>query len=250
LGKTLKLANNHATNPYSPINLLKNIMTKILLVEDDDSLGYVVKDNLEQEGYEIDLQVTGKAGQKAFQQHQYDIFILDVMLPEMDGFTLAEYIRNTGSDVPIIFLTAKSLKEDRIKGLKLGADDYLTKPFSIEELILRIEAILKRTGKKTVQNINNHSLGSYTFDTKNLKLIFEEKVLELTHRESDLLEFLVLHKNETLSRDKILIAIWGDDDYFKGRSLDVFITRLRKYLSQDPSIKLSNVHGVGFRLEV
>lgn len=225
-------------------------MTKILLVEDDDSLGFVVKDNLEQEGYEIDLQVTGKAGQKAFQQNPYDIFILDVMLPEMDGFTLAEYIRSTGSDVPIIFLTAKSLKEDRIKGLKLGADDYLTKPFSIEELILRIEAILKRTGKKTVQNITVHSLGGYTFDTKNLKLIFEEKTLELTHRESDLLEFLVQHKNETLSRDKILIAIWGDDDYFKGRSLDVFITRLRKYLAQDPSIKLSNVHGVGFRLEV
>ena len=133
-------------------------MTKILLVEDDDSLGFVVKDNLEQEGYEIDLQVTGKAGQRAFQQNQYDIFILDVMLPEMDGFTLAEYIRSTGSDVPIIFLTAKSLKEDRIKGLKLGADDYLTKPFSIEELILRIEAILKRTGKKTVQDIAVHIL--------------------------------------------------------------------------------------------
>jgi hypothetical protein len=225
-------------------------MTKILLVEDDDSLGFVVKDNLEKEGYEIDLQVTGKAGQKAFQQHPYDIFIMDVMLPEMDGFTLAEYIRSTGSEVPIIFLTAKSLKEDRIKGLKLGADDYLTKPFSIEELILRIEAILKRTGKKTIQAIPIHSLGKYTFDTKNLKLIFEEKSLELTRREADLLEFLVKHKNETLSRDKILIAIWGDDDYFKGRSLDVFITRLRKYLAQDPSIKLSNVHGVGFRLEV
>ena len=225
-------------------------MTKILLVEDDDSLGFVVKDNLEQEGYEIDLQVTGKAGQRAFQQNQYDIFILDVMLPEMDGFTLAEYIRSTGSDVPIIFLTAKSLKEDRIKGLKLGADDYLTKPFSIEELILRIEAILKRTGKKTVQDIAVHTLGAYTFDTKNLKLIFEGKALELTHRESDLLEFLVKYKNETLPRDKILIAIWGDDDYFKGRSLDVFIKRLRKYLVQDPNIKLSNVHGVGFRLEV
>ena len=225
-------------------------MTKILLVEDDDSLGFVVKDNLEQEGYEIDLQVTGKAGQKAFQQNQYDIFILDVMLPEMDGFTLAEYIRSTGSDVPIIFLTAKSLKEDRIKGLKLGADDYLTKPFSIEELILRVEAILKRTGKKTATNLAVHSLGKYSFDTKNLKLIFEEKALDLTHRESDLLTFLVQHKNETLSRDKILIAIWGDDDYFKGRSLDVFITRLRKYLAQDPTVKLTNVHGVGFRLEV
>jgi DNA-binding response OmpR family regulator len=222
-------------------------MTKILLVEDDDSLGFVVKDNLEKEGYEIDLQVTGKAGQKAFQQHPYDIFILDVMLPEMDGFTLAEYIRSTGSEVPIIFLTAKSLKEDRIKGLKLGADDYLTKPFSIEELILRIEAILKRTGKKTVQAIPIHSLGRYTFDTKNLKLIFEEKALELTHRESDLLEFLVKHKNETLSRDKILIAIWGDDDYFKGRSLDVFISRLRKIIKETPNLAIENIPRVGFK---
>lgn len=225
-------------------------MTKILLVEDDDSLGFVVKDNLEQEGYQIDLQTTGKLGQNAFQKNQYDICILDVMLPEMDGFTLAEYIRGTDNQVPIIFLTAKSLKEDRIKGLKLGADDYLTKPFSIEELILRIEAILKRTGKKTLQNINTHILGKYTFDTKNLKLYFNEVSQDLTHRESDLLNFLVQNKNETIPRDKILIAIWGDDDYFKGRSLDVFITRLRKYLNQDPSIKLTNVHGVGFRLDV
>lgn len=225
-------------------------MTKILLVEDDDSLGFVVKDNLEQEGYEIDLQTTGKLGQTAFQKNQYDICILDVMLPEMDGFTLAEYIRGTGNQVPIIFLTAKSLKEDRIKGLKLGADDYLTKPFSIEELILRIEAILKRTGKKTAQNIDTHILGKYTFDTKNLKLYFNEIPQDLTHRESDLLNFLVQNKNETIPRDKILIAIWGDDDYFKGRSLDVFITRLRKYLNQDPTIKLTNVHGVGFRLDV
>ena len=224
-------------------------MTKILLVEDDDSLGFVVKDNLEQEGYQIDLQTTGKLGQTAFQKNQYDICILDVMLPEMDGFTLAEYIRGTGNEVPIIFLTAKSLKEDRIKGLKLGADDYLTKPFSIEELILRIEAILKRTGKKSSHNLDTHILGKYTFDTKNLKLYFNEIPQDLTHRESDLLNFLVQNKNETIPRDKILIAIWGDDDYFKGRSLDVFITRLRKYLNQDPSIKLTNVHGVGFRLD-
>jgi len=227
-------------------------MTKILLVEDDDSLGFVVKDNLEQEGYTIDLQTDGKAGQKAFQNNQYDICIFDVMLPEMDGFSLAEFVRGTGSDVPIIFLTAKSLKEDRIKGLKLGADDYLTKPFSIEELVLRIEAILKRTGKKTGQGVNQsvHTIGKYTFDVKNLKLLFENETQDLTHREADLLAFLVNNKNETLSRDKILIAIWGDDDYFKGRSLDVFITRLRKYLNKDQNIKLTNVHGVGFRFDV
>ncbi|MEA5260899.1 response regulator transcription factor [Arcicella aquatica] len=227
-------------------------MTKILLVEDDDSLGFVIKDNLEQEGYTIDLQTDGKAGQKAFQNNQYDICIFDVMLPEMDGFSLAEFVRGTGSEVPIIFLTAKSLKEDRIKGLKLGADDYLTKPFSIEELVLRIEAILKRTGKKTGQVVNQniHNIGKYTFDVKNLKLFFENETQDLTHREADLLAFLVNNKNETLSRDKILIAIWGDDDYFKGRSLDVFITRLRKYLNKDQNIKLTNVHGVGFRFDV
>jgi DNA-binding response OmpR family regulator len=225
-------------------------MTKILLVEDDDSLGFVVKDNLEQEGYQIDLQITGKAGQRAFQENQFDICIFDVMLPEMDGFTLAEFVRNSGSDVPIIFLTAKSLKEDRIKGLKLGADDYLTKPFSIEELVLRIEAILKRTGKKATTLANMYLIGKYTFDIKNLKLLFEDEVQDLTHREADLLTFLVQHKNETQSREKILIAIWGDDDYFKGRSLDVFITRLRKYLNKDTNIKLTNVHGVGFRLDI
>ncbi|MDR6564850.1 MULTISPECIES: response regulator transcription factor [unclassified Arcicella] len=227
-------------------------MTKILLVEDDDSLGFVIKDNLEQEGYTIDLQTDGKAGQKAFQNNQYDICVFDVMLPEMDGFSLAEFVRGTGSEVPIIFLTAKSLKEDRIKGLKLGADDYLTKPFSIEELVLRIEAILKRTGKKTGQVVNQniHNIGKYTFDVKNLKLFFENETQDLTHREADLLAFLVNNKNETLSRDKILIAIWGDDDYFKGRSLDVFITRLRKYLNKDQNIKLTNVHGVGFRFDV
>lgn len=225
-------------------------MTKILLVEDDDSLGFVVKDNLEQEGYQIDLQTDGKKGQNAFQTNQYDICILDVMLPEMDGFTLAEYIRHSGSDVPIVFLTAKSLKEDRIKGLKIGGDDYLTKPFSIEELVLRIEAILKRTGKKTVANSHILHVGQYTFDSKNLKLSISGDEQDLTHREADLLSFLIQNKNETITRDKILIAIWGDDDYFKGRSLDVFITRLRKYLGKDPAIKLTNVHGVGFRLDV
>jgi DNA-binding response OmpR family regulator len=226
-------------------------MTKILLVEDDDSLGFVVKDNLEEAGYQIDLQTDGKAGQRAFAGGRYDICILDVMLPEMDGFTLGEYIRESGSDVPIIFLTAKSMKEDRIRGLKIGADDYLTKPFSIEELILRIEAILKRTGKKSMQQPDSYPIGQYIFNAKNLKLYFQGKESEsLTHREADLLRFLIEHKNDTISRDKILIAIWGDDDYFKGRSLDVFITRLRKYLSQDPAIKLGNVHGVGFRFDV
>jgi DNA-binding response OmpR family regulator len=223
-------------------------MPKVLLVEDDDSLGFVIKDSLEQEGFSIDLQVTGLKGKNAFEQNQYDLCVLDVMLPEMDGFALAEYIRSTGSEVPIIFLTAKSLKEDRIKGFKTGGDDYLTKPFSIEELTLRIEAILKRIGKKSTTS-HTHAIGEYSFDSKNLKLIHSQKTENLTHREAALLSFLVVNRNQTVPRDQILINIWGKDDYFMGRSLDVFITRLRKYLSADTSIKITNVHGVGFRLE-
>ncbi|MFN8353257.1 MAG: response regulator transcription factor [Spirosomataceae bacterium] len=222
---------------------------KILLVEDDDSLGFVVKDNLEMSGYAVNWQKNGKAGKTTFGQNAFDLCILDVMLPEMDGFTLAEHIRQSGSEVPIIFLTAKSLKEDRIQGFKIGGDDYLTKPFSIEELVLRIEVILKRSGKKNGQATTTQAVGQYQFDSKNLKLSHSDGDSELTQREAELLKLLLQHKNNVVSREKILIDLWGEDDYFKGRSLDVFITRLRKYLSHDPTIKLVNVHGVGFRLE-
>jgi DNA-binding response OmpR family regulator len=224
-------------------------MDKILLVEDDESLGFVIKDNLEQAGFEVDLQQNGVKGLIAFESNTYDIAILDVMLPEMDGFTLSENIKIANPDFPIIFLTAKSLNEDRIKGLKLGADDYISKPFQMEELILRIEAILKRVGKNKGNNNAKLNIGKYVFDSQNLILIFEESKQSLTHRESELLKLLIKNLNQTINRETILIALWGDDDYFKGRSLDVFITRLRKYLSHDPTIKLSNVHGVGFRLE-
>jgi DNA-binding response OmpR family regulator len=225
-------------------------MRKILLVEDDPSLGFVVKDNLEMEGYSIDLCTTGTEGKKAFDANFYDLCVFDVMLPEMDGFALAEYVRNKDADTPIIFLTAKSLKEDRIKGFKVGGDDYLTKPFSIEELVLRMEAILKRSGKKnTLATTSQLSVGLYHFDIKNLKLTCGQTHQELTQREGQLLEMLIAHKNNVVAREKILIDLWGSDDYFKGRSLDVFITRLRKYLNQDPSLKIVNVHGVGFRLD-
>jgi DNA-binding response OmpR family regulator len=224
-------------------------MAKILLVEDDESLGFVIKDNLEQAGFEVDLQKTGTSGLNAFQSADYDIGVLDVMLPEMDGFTLSENIKNINSDFPIMFLTAKSLNEDRIKGLKLGADDYISKPFNMEELVLRIEVILKRVSKKSLSNGEKYRLGSYEFDSKNLKLTCGKNEQSMTHRESELLKLLIEHKNQTINRETILIALWGTDDYFKGRSLDVFITRLRKYLSQDSTIKLTNVHGVGFRLD-
>lgn len=224
-------------------------MIQILLVEDDDNLGFVVKDNLEISGYVVDWERNGKAGWRAVGQKSYDVCILDVMMPEMDGFALAEAIRAAGNEVPIMFLTAKSLKEDRINGFKIGGDDYLTKPFSIEELILRLEVILKRSGKKNGQPSHLHVMGKYVFDTKNLKLTCDDCDTELTQREADLLKLLLQHKNNVVPRDKILIELWGDDDYFKGRSLDVFITRLRKNLQSDPAIRLVNVHGVGFRLE-
>lgn len=224
-------------------------MPKILLVEDDESLGYVIQDNLEQFDFVVDLIKDGKSGLNAFNMNTYDIGVFDVMLPEIDGFTMAQTIRKSNHDFPIIFLTAKSLNEDRIKGLKLGADDYISKPFNMEELILRIEAILKRVGKKVVKNEMNFNIGKYELDPKNLKLNFNGKQQDLTHRESELLKLLIINKNQTLNRETILVSLWGNDDYFKGRSLDVFITRLRKYLNQDSSIKLTNVHGVGFRLE-
>jgi DNA-binding response OmpR family regulator len=224
-------------------------MHTILLVEDDESLGFVIKDNLEMAGFAVDLQVNGKAALSAYNTNVYDIGILDVMLPEMDGFTLSENIKEANPDFPILFLTAKSLNEDRIKGLKLGADDYISKPFSMEELVLRIEAVLKRVGKNKTINNGKLNVGKYIFDTKNFKLIFNDIEQTLTHREANLLKLLIENINQTINRETILIALWGNDDYFKGRSLDVFITRLRKYLSEDTTIKLSNVHGVGFRLE-
>jgi DNA-binding response OmpR family regulator len=222
-------------------------MSKIFLVEDDESLGFVIKDNLETSGFAVDLFENGKIALENFNAEIYDIAVLDVMLPEMDGFTLSQEIRVQFPDFPVIFLTAKSLNEDRIKGLKLGADDYIAKPFNMEELILRIEGILKRVGKKKLPS--QVSLGKYILDIQNLKLHFGEKFQSLTQREAQLLKLLIENKNQTIPRDKILIALWGENDYFKGRSLDVFITRLRKYLSEDTSIKLSNVHGVGFRLD-
>lgn len=226
---------------------------KILLVEDDANLGFVVKDNLEDSGYVVDLQIDGELALEAFQKGEYDICVLDVMLPKKDGFTLAEDIRSFHPDIPIIFLTAKSLKEDKVKGFKLGADDYITKPFSIEELTLRIQAILKRSRPQQVaitQDKTIFQLGNYTFDAKNLILQHPNETRNLTAKEAQLLHFFIQHQNNVVERSAILNSLWGDDDYFTGRSLDVFISRLRKYLKADSRIELANVHGVGFKLKV
>ncbi len=223
-------------------------MPKILYVEDDPNLGFVTKDNLELEGYEIVHFQDGKEAWKSFSKERYDLCLLDVMLPELDGFSLAEKIRKQNLQVPIIFLTAKIMQEDRITGLKIGGDDYVTKPFSIEELSLRIKIFLKRKEvNKVVGGVGNWKIGFYSFDYQQLTLQSTAKTEQLTHREAEVLKFLCERKNQVIKRDEILTAIWGRDDYFLGRSLDVFVTRLRKMLAEDTSIKIENVHGIGFR---
>ena len=224
-------------------------MPKILYVEDDPNLGFVTKDNLELEGYEIVHFQDGKEAWKSFSKEKYDLCLLDVMLPELDGFSLAEKIRKQNQQIPIIFLTAKTMQEDRIAGLKIGGDDYVTKPFSIEELSLRIKIFLKRKdiNKTAIQGLNNWHLGVYLFDYQQLTLQSPVKTEQLTNREAEVLKFLCERKNQVIKRDEILIAIWGRDDYFLGRSLDVFVTRLRKMLAEDTTIKIENVHGIGFR---
>jgi len=220
----------------------------LFYVEDDESLSFVTRDNLELEGYKVTHCGNGNKALEVLKEQTFDLCILDVMLPDVDGFTIAEEIRKRNRQVPILFLTAKSLKEDRIKGLRLGADDYITKPFSIEELILKIEIFLKRSQIVTKEEVNDFHLGNYTFDYKNLSLKNETIEKQLTQKEADLLKFFIENKNVILKRSDILESLWGEDDYFMGRSLDVFISRLRKYLKQDENLKIENIHGVGFRL--
>ena len=232
-------------------NINRTMKASILYVEDDETLSFVTKDNLEMQGYEIKHFADGKTAKQEIDQNlaSYNLCILDVMLPEIDGYTLAEKIRERNSQIPILFLTAKSLKDDRIHGLKLGADDYITKPFSIEELILRIDIFLKRSqiNSNTVSIFN---LGGYEFNYKNLSLKYAEEEKVLTQKEADLLKLLAENQNQVMKRSFILENVWGEDDYFLGRSLDVFISRLRKYLSKDESLKIKNIHGVGFIFEI
>jgi len=222
----------------------------LLYVEDDESLGFVTRDNLEQQGYTITHCTDGNTASDAIKKGGFDLAVLDVMLPEKDGFTLAQEIRKFDKQTPIIFLTAKSLKEDKLRGLKLGGDDYITKPFSIEELMLKIDIFLRRRNITDKQSTDNFRLASFEFDYPNLALNHPEKSKTLTQREADLLKFLIENKNQVLKRSDILERIWGEDDYFLGRSLDVFISRLRKYLKLDEAIKIENIHGVGFRFKV
>ncbi|MBE9465695.1 response regulator transcription factor [Dyadobacter subterraneus] len=223
---------------------------KILYVEDDPNLAFATKDNLEAYDYEVVHASDGAEALEFIEKEHFDICVLDVMLPKMDGFTLAENIRKSDKQVPILFLTARALQEDKIKGFELGADDYVTKPFSIQELKMRIEVILRRnnSGKPTPAQPKTNTVGKYNFDFTKLTLSINDSLQTLTFREAEVLKYLSERPDQVIRRDELLKAIWGDDDYFMGRSLDVFISRLRKYLSADPAIRIDNVHGVGFRM--
>jgi DNA-binding response OmpR family regulator len=220
----------------------------ILLCEDDENLGMLLREYLQAKGYRAELCADGDAGYKAFLKGKFDICVLDVMMPIKDGFTLAQEIRAANANVPIIFLTAKTLKEDILEGFKIGADDYITKPFSMEELVFRIEAILRRVcGKKNKEN-SVYKIGRFQFDTQKQLLSIDGQQTKLTTKESELLGLLCAHANEILQRDFALKTIWIDDNYFNARSMDVYITKLRKLLQDDPSIQIINVHGKGYKL--
>lgn len=222
----------------------------ILLCEDEESLGMLVREYLQAKGYDAELYLDGEAGYKAFMKSKFDMCLLDVMMPKMDGFALAKEIRLVNSEVPIIFLTAKNLKEDVLEGFKLGADDYLTKPFSMDELVYRMEAILRRVRAKTMRNVTRYQLGKFVFDTQRSILVSGEQQTKLTTKECELLTMLCMHANQVLERELALKTIWIDDNYFNARSMDVYITKLRKHLKDDPSVEINNVHGKGYRLIV
>lgn len=224
---------------------------RILLVEDDHNLSAVLQDYLELLGYNIVLATDGEQGLEFFKKGDFDLCILDVMLPKKDGFALATDIRTINQQSPVIFLTALGQSESRINGFKVGCDDYITKPFSSEELALRIEAILKRCMNQNMRPRSDFfDLGTTRFDSGNMLLITNSKEQKLTPKENALLKLLCMNKNNLLSRDRALTEIWGETDYFYGRSMDVFITRLRKYLKDEPTVNIQNVHGTGFKLEV
>lgn len=225
--------------------------TKLLLVEDDPNLGDILSEFLSLKGYDVKLCENGSVGYNAYLNNHYDMCILDVMMPIMDGFTLAKKIREKDQQTPIIFLTAKGMKEDKVEGFKIGGDDYLTKPFSMEELQLRIEAILRRVqddSNKVTEVLDEYSIGAYTFKPMMQTLTINGNTIKLTTKENALLTILCQYKNSITLRNVALMEIWGEDNYFTARSMDVFITKLRKYLKQDESVSIINVHGKGYKL--
>lgn len=224
----------------------KNI--KVILAEDDENLGLLLREYLIAKGYDTDLFPDGEAAYKGFQKNLYDLCIFDVMMPKKDGFTLAKDIRMINTEIPIIFLTAKNMKEDVIEGFRIGADDYMTKPFSMEELIFRIEAILRRIGSESDTSQSVFKLGRFTFDARKQTLSDATDTTKLTTKESELLRLLCVNANKVLERNFALKTIWVDDNYFNARSMDVYITKLRKHLKDEEGIEIINVHGKGYKL--
>lgn len=223
---------------------------KILLVEDDTSLGFVISDHLKSLGYEVKLCCDGVEAIQMFNQEKFHLGIFDVMMPKKDGFTLAQEIRKIDKEIPILFLTAKSMIEDKVAGFKAGGDDYLTKPFNFDEFELRIHSLLKRVNIDLVEDTTTFfTLGKYTYDSDQHEVKFGEELKTLTKKENQILKLLCKNMNQVIAREIVLTAVWGQDDYFVGRSLDVFITKLRKYLSKDEKVQILNIHGVGFKLE-
>lgn len=225
---------------------------RILLVEDDEYIGAVTKKRLEEAGYDVVHSIDGQAAWEQFQLRSFDICLLDVVMPKKDGLTLAQQIRTVNDHIPILFLTSKNEKEDRIAGLRTGADDYISKPFSMQELILRIEVFLKRTRSQIIKRTTTFAIGKLMFDYEDLRLYNEsgEISISLTQKEAELLRYLCENPNKTLKREDILSHVWGKDDYFLGRSMDVFVTKLRKHFKSDPHVKLETLHGVGFRFNI
>jgi DNA-binding response OmpR family regulator len=221
---------------------------KVLLVEDDPNLGFVIKDNLAQKKYDVTLSTNGEDAFIEFNNNTFDLCLLDVMLPKKDGFSLAQQIRLTNKEIPILFITAKGMLEDKVIGFKSGGDDYLVKPFSMEELCLRLEVFLRRA-KQANANESIFKIGSYDFDFKNQRLQHSSGHKNLTEKEAQVLKLLCQNRTRILKREEILKTVWGQDDYFMGRSLDVFISRLRKLLKEDPQIQITNFHSVGFKIE-
>lgn len=221
---------------------------KILLCEDDENLGTLLREFLQAKGFDAELYPDGEKGYDAFLKGQYDLCVLDVMMPKKDGFTLAKEIKSLNAEMPIIFLTAKSLKDDVYEGFKIGADDYLTKPFAMEELVLRINAVLRRVIGKPDKDVTVFNIGKYTFDTQKQVLVIDGKLQKLTTKECELLALLCQNMNEILERNYALKSIWSDDNYFNARSMDVYITKLRKLLKDDPDIEIINIHGKGYKL--
>lgn len=224
--------------------------TNVLLCEDDENLGMLLREYLQAKGLMVDLMPDGEAGLRAFAKDKYDLCVLDVMMPKKDGFELAKDIRNLNPDIPIIFLTAKAMKEDVLEGFKIGADDYIAKPFSMEELLFRMEAILRRVKGKKQKEVSVYQLGKYTFDTQKQMLTIDGESTKLTTKESELLSLLAANLNNVLERNYALKTIWIDDNYFNARSMDVYITKLRKHLKGDDTVGIINIHGKGYKLIV